>query len=211
VSVVSDKGRSLLDFAQYLPKDQTATQEPAFSWKAPGVYASQKNPTRLQPRNPGVRPSDQLGTAPFQTHIRGRVLADRESVQGPGGDGRKFLSPQIPSAAAPQEKFSTSFQGFSQARRQKPRNCAICGGIGRAEIGPDRSDRGKRRFLPGFPRFLSDHRLVLTVFITHGSLSPVPTKTGRNIFLFVALQVFERLMVFGLGSSSWNVVGPFRD
>src|SRR2546430_5409410 len=52
-------------------------------------------------QNPGVRPSDQLGAAPFQTHTRGGALGQSRRRPGAGGDGRKFLSPPIPSAAAP--------------------------------------------------------------------------------------------------------------
>jgi MFS family permease len=36
-------------------------------------------------QNLGVRPSDQLGAAPFQTRTRGGALANREGAQGPGG------------------------------------------------------------------------------------------------------------------------------
>jgi hypothetical protein len=46
-------------------------------------------------QNPGVRPSDQLGAAPFQTHTRGGALANRESAQGPGG-WKKILKPPNP-------------------------------------------------------------------------------------------------------------------
>src|SRR6266511_3007119 len=47
-------------------------------------------------QNPGVRPSDQLGAAPFQTHTRGGALGHSRRRPGARGDGRKFLSPPNP-------------------------------------------------------------------------------------------------------------------
>src|SRR5262245_22443872 len=46
-------------------------------------------------QNPGVRPSDQLGAAPFQTHTRGGPWPIAKAPRGQGG-WKKILKPPDP-------------------------------------------------------------------------------------------------------------------